>query len=126
MMTIENIIDTTEITPPPNPTKQKRPYLRHSEWLVHINHCHESNMRHEDYCAEHNLSIQSFKKQLWEQRRKTRIALPDNNHFVPVTVCDDRQTIESAIEIRFAHGVVLKIPHTTSLSTAIKLLQRQV
>jgi hypothetical protein len=125
------IIENTPTTENPaavalNSAVQKRPYLRHREWLAHINRCHETNMRHEDYCAEHNLSIQSFKKQLWEQRRKTRVALPDKNHFIPVTLCDDTQPVESTIEIRFAHGVVLKIPHTTSLSTVVKLLQRQV
>ncbi len=122
-MTIE---DTADIAPPLDPAPQKRPYLHHSKWLGHINRCHESNQRDEDYCVQHHLSLTSFKKHRCDQQRKTRVALPDNNHFVPVTLCEDKQTVESGIEIRFSHGVVLKIPPTTSLSMAVKLLQRQV
>ena len=59
-------------------SRPPRARLLHSQWLEHIARCAKQKLSPKDYCAQHGLSLKSFKQHDWLERcrKKRQIILP--------------------------------------------------
>lgn len=102
---------------------ERQPRLRHSQWLLHIDHCMHAKLSHEEYCQQNCLSLKSFKKHLWRNQRKKMLKASAAESFIPVALSQSLVQETKHYEMQFPCGVLLKIPVSVSLANIIKLLK---
>lgn len=102
---------------------QRQPRLRHSQWLIHIDHCAHEKFSHEEYCQQNGLSLKSFKKHFCRNQRKAMLKRSSAENFIPVLLPPSVSKELPCYEVQFPRGVLLKIQGSESLASLLKSLK---